>query len=555
MGLGIVNVSSPGVTQAFEPGNGIKFTSKEGNPDITVISAEGVSSLELKGIRIKTAPTKTSYYAGESFNNAGLVVEASYGYGLAEEVTGYTISPSGALSAGTTKVTITYSEGGKTFSAEQAITVTKRSVAIPTVKTNPTYNGSSQSPAYNNYDASKMTISGNTSGTNAGSYEVTFTLNNTDLNQWSDGTTAAKKVSWTMNKKAGSLTLSASAVTLDTSNLTKTVTATREGTGAITASSNNTSIATVSVSGTTITISHVNKASGTATITVNVAADGNHTAPASKTITVTAAFVSTTLNSNSWATIKDVSDAGTGANYWSVGDQKSIVINGTIGTLSASNISINVFILGFNHNSSKEGTKRIHFQIGKINNKLTGLCTSTIHNWGASASDFTMNGNSSSNSTNAGGWNNCKMRKTTLGNSNSPTSPLANSFMAALPADLRAVMKSVTKYTDNTGNSSNVAGNVTATTDYLWLLAEFEIFGTRSYANRYEQNSQLQYDYYKAGNSKIFYNHSNASQAVTCWERSPYYANGTYFCFVNNNGNAGYDSSGGSYAVAPCFAV
>lgn len=555
MGLGIVNVSSPGVTQAFEPGNGIKFTSKEGNPDITVISAEGVSSLELKGIRIKTAPTKTSYYAGESFNNAGLVVEASYGYGLAEEVTGYTISPSGALSAGTTKVTITYSEGGKTFSAEQAITVTKRSVAIPTVKTNPTYNGSSQSPAYNNYDASKMTISGNTSGTNAGSYEVTFTLNNTDLNQWSDGTTAAKKVSWTMNKKAGSLTLSASAVTLDTSNLTKTVTATREGTGAITASSNNTSIATVSVSGTTITISHVNKASGTATITVNVAADGNHTAPASKTITVTAAFVSTTLNSNSWATIKDVSDAGTGANYWSVGDQKSIVINGTIGTLSASNISINVFILGFNHNSSKEGTKRIHFQIGKINNKLTGLCTSTIHNWGASASDFTMNGNSSSNSTNAGGWNNCKMRKTTLGNSNSPTSPLANSFMAALPADLRAVMKSVTKYTDNTGNSSNVAGNVTATTDYLWLLAEFEIFGTRSYANRYEQNSQLQYDYYKAGNSKIFYNHSNASQAVFCWERSPCSNNGTTFCIVYYNGNAYTTSSGYSYAVAPCFAV
>lgn len=555
MGLGIVNVSSPGVTQAFEPGNGIKFTSKEGNPDITVISAEGVSSLELKGIRIKTAPTKTSYYAGESFNNAGLVVEASYGYGLAEEVTGYTISPSGALSAGTTKVTITYSEGGKTFSAEQAITVTKRSVAIPTVKTNPTYNGSSQSPAYNNYDASKMTISGNTSGTNAGSYKVTFTLNNTDLNQWSDRTTAAKKVSWTMNKKAGSLTLSASAVTLDTSNLTKTVTATREGTGAITASSNNTSIATVSVSGTTITISHVNKASGTATITVNVAADGNHTAPASKTITVTAAFVSTTLNSNSWATIKDVSDAGTGANYWSVGDQKSIVINGTIGTLSASNISINVFILGFNHNSSKEGTKRIHFQIGKINNKLTGLCTSTIHNWGASASDFTMNGNSPSNSTNAGGWNNCKMRKTTLGNSNSPTSPLANSFMAALPADLRAVMKSVTKYTDNTGNSSNVAGNVTATTDYLWLLAEFEIFGTRSYANRYEQNSQLQYDYYKAGNSKIFYNHSNASQAVHCWERSPCYGDSTSFCIVANNGYASSNSSGRSSAVAPCFAV
>lgn len=554
MGLGIVNVSSPGVAQAFEPGNGIKFTPKEDNPDITIISAEGVSSLELKGIRIKTAPTKTSYYAGESFNNAGLVVEASYGYGLAEEVTGYTISPSGALSAGITKVTITYSEGGKTFSAEQAITVTKRSVAIPTVKTNPTYNGSSQSPAYNNYDASKMTISGNTSGTNAGSYEVTFTLNNTDLNQWSDGTTAAKKVSWTMNKKAGSLTLSASAVTLDTSNLTKTVTATREGTGAITASSNNTSIATVSVSGTTITISHVNKASGTATITVNVAADGNHTAPASKTITVTAAFVSTTLNSNSWATIKDVSDAGTGANYWSVGDQKTVTLNGTFGTVSFSNLSINVFILGFNHNSSKEGTKRIHFQFGKINNKMVGFCSSNYGNWGNSTADMTMNGSGQSY-TNAGGWNGCTMRKTTLGNNNPPTNPLANSFMSTLPSDLRAVMKSVTKYTDNIGNSSNVAGNVTATTDYLWLLAEFEIQGARTYANQYEQNSQLQYDYYKAGNSKIFYNHTNTANAVICWCRSAYYDNGFYFCYVYSTGGAAGTYSSFSLAAAPCFAV
>lgn len=45
--------------------------------------------------------------------------------------------------------------------------------------------------------------------------------------------------------------------------------------------------------------------------------------------------------------------------------------------------------------------------------------------------------------------------------------------------------------------------NVTATTDYLFLLAEFEVFGSRSGANQYEQNSQAQYDYYKAGNSRV----------------------------------------------------
>ena len=49
-------------------------------------------------------------------------------------------------------------------------------------------------------------------------------------------------------------------------------------------------------------------------------------------------------------------------------------------------------------------------------------------------------------------------------------------------------MQPVTKYTDNTANGGgNVQTYVTATTDYLFLLAEFEVFGTRSYANSYEQ--------------------------------------------------------------------
>lgn len=80
--------------------------------------------------------------------------------------------------------------------------------------------------------------------------------------------------------------------------------------------------------------------------------------------------------------------------------------------------------------------------------------------------------------TNAGGWKDSYMRKTVLGNSGTPTSPPANSLLAALPSDLRAVMKPITKYTDNVGNDTgNVESNVTATTDYLVLYAEFEVFG------------------------------------------------------------------------------
>ena len=131
--------------------------------------------------------------------------------------------------------------------------------------------------------------------------------------------------------------------------------------------------------------------------------------------------------------------------------------------------------------------------------------------------------------TNSGGWNGSHMRKSVLGNSGTPTNPVGGSLMAALPSDLRAVMKSTTKYTDNTGGGSNNASYVTATTDYLFLLAEFEVFGTRYGANSAEQNYQLQYDYYKAGNSRVAYNHSAVSTAVWWWLRSPYYGNSHRF--------------------------
>ena len=73
---------------------------------------------------------------------------------------------------------------------------------------------------------------------------------------------------------------------------------------------------------------------------------------------VTLSFVSSTLNNNDWATIKEVSDKGQGANYWSIGDSKAVTLNGTVGTLTLSNYTIYAFILGFNHNAELEGQNR-----------------------------------------------------------------------------------------------------------------------------------------------------------------------------------------------------
>ena len=289
-------------------------------------------------------------------------------------------------------------------------------------------------------------------------------------------------------------------------------------------------------------------ATGNTTITVSYA-EGGVTKTDTQAITVTA--ISNTLNSNSWATIKAVSGAGQGANYWDVGDTKQITINGKVGNTNISNLAINVFIIGFNHNASREGSNRIHFKIGKIGNTQVGLCDSEYGNYTSTSGAFTMN----TSNTNSGGWANSHMRKTVLGSDASPTSPRANTLLAALPADLRAVMKPITKYSDNTGGGNNTASYVTSTTDYLPLLSEFEYHGARTYANSAEQNFQQQYAYYQAGNSKVHYKHNATGTAAYAWCRSVSAASADIFCRVNASGDAGSSGAGNSWAVAAGFAA
>ena len=440
-----------------------------------------------------------------------------------------------------------------------------------------TYNGNSQTPSWSNYNSAQLTLGGTTSGTNATSYNATFTPKADYM--WSDGSTTAKTVSWSIGKAAGSMTLSASAVTLNSAALTAEVTVTRPGDGAITASSSNTGVATVSVSGNKVTIKHVNQTTGTATITIKVAAGTNHTAPADKTVAVTAQFMPTkkALNDQTWAEIRQVSDAGQGSSYWSVGDRKAVLVNGTVGTLAV-NQTLYVYILGFNHNSAKEGNG---IQFGTFKTALSGgtdvcLVDGSYNSYKTDGSKiFNMNhwGNY-----NYGGWKACDLRYDILGSTNkapvnygkaratsdtgydaptnTATSPVANTLMAALPADLRAVMKPITKYTDNKGNSSDVAANVTSSLDYLPLLAEQEIFGgNRTYSNQYEKNSQVQYAYYSAGNSKVKYRHSATGSTAYWWERSPRYGDYISFCGVATSGGAGFDDAGRSRGLAPAFMV
>lgn len=426
-----------------------------------------------------------------------------------------------------------------------------------------TYDGSTKYASWSNYDSSKMDKV-EVGHVNAGTYNDTTFTPKADY-MWSDGSRSAYAPNWTIGRASPSKpTCSPTSVTLNTSAQSATFTVTRSGDGNITATSSDTSVATTSVNNTTgvVTVNSVAGTSGTATITVKVAQGTNYTAYTASDVTVgvTASFlpVKKTLNNQTWAEIRQVSDAGKGSEYWSVGDGKQITINGTIGTTAISNFSCYAFILGFDHNSAKEGSNRIHFQIGRTaasGGNHVALVSSTYGNYDTNAGSFTMNPGNSSSSSNSGGWNSSKMRTVLLGSNSTPTSPASNTFLAALPSDLRAVMKSVTKYTDNTGGGSDTASYVTATTDYLFLLSEFEVQGARTYANSAEQNNQARYAYYTAGNSKVFNKHNANTTAALWWLRSPRASITARFCIVNTGGSAHNYSSGFSYGVAPGFVV
>lgn len=275
MGLGFVNV----------PGGG-----------------SGGGSLSLNRIYIDTQPTKTAYKAGEAFDPTGMVVKADYSLDgvvivRGAEVTGYSYPTSG-LAAGQTSVTITYTEGGVNKTATVAVSVTKTSVAIPTYSGSLTYNGSAQSPTFTNDPGNLAAKSGNTSETNAStSYKTRFTLNDTALYEWSDGSTGYKEVAWSIGRKAPTISANPANLTLNPSNLTADAVITTDGDGALSVQSNDTGVATASLTGNTVRAAHVNKASGSTKLIVTLAAGTNYSGTTLE-IPVTAQF--TTIYGVQW---------------------------------------------------------------------------------------------------------------------------------------------------------------------------------------------------------------------------------------------------------------
>lgn len=168
---------------------------------ITIVINKAAGSIKYA----TTAVSKT--YGDAAFTNPltkvgdGSVTYKSSATGVA------TVDANGKVTivgAGTVTITATVADGTNytyaTKTASYTITVGRLAniATVPSQSGTLKYTGASQSPSWSNFDSTKLTLGGVTSGTNAGTYTATFTPKANYA--WSDGSTTAKSVSWTIGK-------------------------------------------------------------------------------------------------------------------------------------------------------------------------------------------------------------------------------------------------------------------------------------------------------------------------------------------------------------------
>lgn len=201
------------------------------------------------------------------------------------------------------------------------------------------------------------------------------------------------------------------------------------------------------------------------------------------------------LNKCSWDLISQLSQNGEFANYFKEGDTKSIILNGQIGDgFVANNLSIDLVVVGINHNPEREGDHLVHFLLGKVGSDHVGLIDDQyMASFSSETNHFVIN----APRTNIGGYQSCQLKKNIMCGDGTPLNPVSKTLMAALPEDLRKVMRSAKKWTDNVGDGYKTEDSITQTTEYVCLIDEYEAAGTKEYANPNVDKFQKQYQYFK----------------------------------------------------------
>ena len=206
------------------------------------------------------------------------------------------------------------------------------------------------------------------------------------------------------------------------------------------------------------------------------------------------------FSNNTWGQIIAACNNNEVPDTWEVGNSKTMTIGGK---------NYQIDIIGKNHDTYASGGKApLTFQLHDCYGE-------------------TKNMNSSN--TNSGGWTSCAMRSTHL-----------PAILALMPTEVQNGIREVNKLT----SAGSQSATINTTADKLFLLSEIEIFGSVGYS---KSGEGTQYDYYKAGNSKVKTINGSADY---WWERSPFGGNSTYFCGVNGSGDAYFTNASYSFGVA-----
>ena len=406
-------------------------------------------------------------------------------------------------------------------------------LTIPSQSGSLEYNGYDQTPLWDNYDPTQLTIGGDAQGANAGTYTATFTPN--VGYEWADGSVDAKNATWVIDKVDGNLSVSKTSVQLNNANKTDKVTVS-SSTGIVSATSNDTNIATVSKTGNVITISSPNEKTGTATITVTVAESTNYKS-VTKQIDVIAEFIEVKAFADAtWDEISDLLDAHYAGeinigDYWSVGDVKTGVPLGSISAVSPltdthSAQNVDLVIVGIEHDDLASA----------INGKTKAAVTLSMKN----ALNTMGKMNTSDTSYFYARWESIP-RHLWMGN-----------FEDALPSSLKGLIKTVTKETAYPKSSSNAMGTENVI-DKCFLFSHGEVFGGGYSGYTYADGSQ--YEYYKTQGNRI--KERNGS-LVAWWLRSGFYnttSSKACFIFCNSTGDVGYYYATKDYGISVGFCL
>lgn len=220
-----------------------------------------------------------------------------------------------------------------------------------------------------------------------------------------------------------------------------------------------------------------------------------------RVINITAVGVRPNFADNTWDIIINACHSGNVPDTWVAGDSKTMTIDGK---------SYQFDIVGKNHDTYTAGGK--------------APLTFGLHD--CYGTKYPMN-NTDTNST---GWDGSKMRTETL-----------PAILAKMPENIQNGIREVNKLT-TAGNQSTT---INTTADKLFTFSEMEVYGS---AGSSYSGEGKQYDYYKAGNSKVKKVGSTASR---WWLRSPSTYASDRFCAVDTDGLVGKYTARGSNGV--CF--